>query len=141
MLTTAIVLRASLLVPDAAGHLNYKPIPNDGAAAIVSKCSGTTMPEHCASLLLVLGFRESGFNMSASHDGGKGCGAFGALCSFPHSTWAEQVDVAWRLVIKSAEACQEPLALYCSGSCTRGLKVAREYMRLAQDVCSILKRM
>jgi hypothetical protein len=133
-LTAVIVAAMSLKVPDSKGHLNYRKIPQDGADAIVAVCNATSAPTHCAAVLVTLGFRESGFDFSAKHDHGQGCGAWGVLCTYPHATWKEQVQSAWGLVVKSAVTCQEPLALYASGSCYSGLRVAREYMHIARKI-------
>lgn len=133
-LTTAIVMAMSLHVPDAKGHLNYRAIPKEGAEAIVTVCAKTSVPTHCAAVLTTLAFRESNNNPVADHDNHKGCGAFGALCTYPHATWLEQVETAWKLVLESTIACKEPLAKYASGSCGYGLSIAREYMRIARKI-------
>lgn len=133
-LTAAIVMAMSLRVPDSKGHLNYRAIPKDGAEAVVSVCTPTSAPTHCAAVLVTLGFRESGFNFAAKHDHDQGCGAWGVLCTYPHATWEEQAKSAWGLVVKSAVTCKEPLAMYASGSCGAGLWVAREYMRIARKI-------
>lgn len=133
-LTAAIVMAMSLRVPDAKGHLNYRAIPKAGAEAVVSVCGKTSAPAHCAAVLVVLGFRESNNNNEARHDHDQGCGAFGALCTYPHATWLEQVDTAWKLVLESTLACKEPLAKYASGSCGYGLSIAKEYMRIARKI-------
>lgn len=134
MLTTAIVIGMSLKVPDSKGHLNVRKMPEEEALAVATRCLKTSTPVHCASLLATLSFRESGNNDKASHDGGKGCGAFGALCTYPHATWQEQVDTAWSLVLKSTVTCEEPLALYVSGDCNRGHAIAREYLGIARRI-------
>jgi hypothetical protein len=134
MITPAIVLAMSLDVPDAKGTKNYRPMPRELAVEIVALCTRTKIAEKCGALLSVLGFRESGYNFSAVHDGGKGCGAFGLLCTFPHATWKEQVESAWSVILKSVTTCKEPLAMYASGSCERGHKVAREYMSIADAI-------
>jgi len=141
MLTVALILKASLLVPDAAGHLNRVKMPEDEAKAIVTRCTSTSAPSHCAGTLIGLSFRESGNNFAAVHDGGRGCGAFGLLCTFPHSTWQEQVDSAWSQVLKSTLVCVEPLQMYCSGSCTRGRKIAQEYMGIARKIAAEIDAM
>lgn len=136
-LTVAIVTAVSLWVPDGKGHRNYRPIPQEGAQAILNRCLKTTTPLPCATLLDTLAFRESNNNPQAEHDHNKdgtprGCGAFGALCTYPHATWQEQVDTAWTLILKSTETCTEPLALYVSGDCNRGHAIAREYLGIAR---------
>ena len=133
-LTAAIVMAMSLKVPDSKGHLNYRAIPKDGADAVVSVCAKTSAPAHCAAVLVTLSFRESNNTMTAKHDHDQGCGAWGALCTYPHETWLEQATSAWSLVLKSTLACKEPLALYASGQCGAGLWVAREYMRIARKI-------
>lgn len=135
-LTVAIALAMSLEVPDAKGHLNYRKMPADMASAVVYRCSQTKSPAHCASLVATLGFRESGYDFNARHDGNKGCGAFGVLCTYPHATWQEQVDTAWTLLVKSAATCEVPLALYVSGSCGAGHWIAKEYMRIARAIAA-----
>jgi len=113
-------------------------MPEDEGKAIVATCVKTSAPAHCAAVLVVLSFRESGNNFATVHDGGLGCGAFGLLCTFPHATWQEQVDSAWSQVLKSTLVCVEPLQMYCSGSCTRGRKIAQEYMGIARRIAPTL---
>jgi hypothetical protein len=136
MLTATLVMAMSLRVPDAKGHLNYRAIPKDGADAVVAVCGPTSAPVHCAAVLVTLAFRESGNNPEARHDHDKGCGAWGVLCTYPHATWLDQAKAAWSLVTDSAVKCPEPLAMYASGSCSRGLAVAREYMRCARTIAA-----
>ena len=126
------IVKASLLVTDAAGHHPIKPISNDGAEAIANVCAPTQAPTHCAALLVVLSFRESGYNPNASHDAGRGCGAFGVLCTRPHATWLEQTKSAWAIVVESATKCKEALALYASGSCTNAAGIAISRARLTE---------
>ena len=134
MISIAIVIAMSLEVPDAKGVRNYRPMPKDEAVEIVALCTRTKISEYCAGILATLSFRESGNLFGAVHDGGKGCGAFGLLCTFPHATWREQVESAWAIVVKSAKTCKEPLAMYASGSCDRGQKLAREYLDIAKAI-------
>lgn len=132
-ITPAFVVSLSLLVQDAAGHVNTKPMPKDGAEAIASVCNATKFPSRCAAILAVLSFRESGNNHLAVHDGGKGCGAYGVLCRYKHDTWLDQVKSAWGLVVYSATMCEEPLALYASGSCRNKAGIEISKNRIAES--------
>lgn len=133
---SAWVLSASLQVKDDAGHKSMRPIANDGAIAIDSVCTSIRgaipgAPLACASVLLILAFRESNYNALATHDGGRGCGAFGVLCTRPHATWLQQVQSAFAIVQASAAKCSEPLSLYASGSCTNKTGIAISKARMA----------
>lgn len=136
MLSEAVILSMSLGVWDSKGNHPIKAMPKDEAVAILATCNATKMPVHCAAVLTVLSFRESNNSQAASHDGGKGCGAFGVLCTYPHATWAEQVQSAWKLVLESTQLCEVALAKYASGSCNQGRALAREYMAMARKLAA-----
>jgi hypothetical protein len=135
MTLAAWTLAISSLVTDAHGW-RFSAIPADGADAIADVCARTTVPRHCAAVLVVLAARESGYRLSAIGDGGRSRGAWQTITcrGSCETSWREQAADAWRHVVASASRCAEPLAMYAAGSCSseRGKAISRERMAIAR---------
>src|SRR5262245_26397775 len=97
-----IVLMMSYRVTDAAGYHGVKDPPLPELWEIADNCAFYGEFSNCVETLLVESMRESGHKFEASHDNGRGCGAFGVLCTYAHGTWRDQVRTAWGLVLDSA---------------------------------------
>lgn len=136
------ILAASLRVSDAEGHNPQKPIAKEGAQAIEAACSkvrlvtGEDPRPMCASVYLVMAFRESGYRLDAIGDGGKARGPFQVHTSSPPKTWDEAVRQFTPILQRSATTCEEPLAMLASGSCTNkaGIQISRVRMAEARVI-------
>jgi hypothetical protein len=134
------ILAASLSVTDSAGHHPIKGIALEGAQAIADACSkvrlsnGSDPRPMCASVYLVMAFRESGYQLNAVGDHGHSFGPFQTRVA-PKS-WKEAVDQYTPILQRSAAMCTEPLALLASGSCTNkaGIEISRARMAEAKRV-------
>lgn len=140
MFDAAWVLAASLRVQDAEGHSPTKPIAKDGAEAIVGACNKVRLvtgedPRYmCASVYLVMAFKESGYRLDAVGDGGKARGPFQIHTSAEKApkTWDEAVKQFTPILQRSATTCEEPLAMLASGSCTNKAGIAISRVRMAE---------
>jgi hypothetical protein len=136
------ILSASLRVSDAESHSPTKPIAKEGAQAIEAACSKVRLvtgedPRYmCASVYLVQAFKESGYNLFAIGDGGKARGPFQVHTLSPPKTWDEAVKQFTPILQRSAQTCEEPLAMLASGSCTNkaGIRISRVRMAEARAI-------
>ena len=145
MTLAAWILLASLEVTDAAGHRPAKAIAPEGAVAIAGVCNKVRGSEPgssamCASVMIVMCFRESGYNLSAVGDGGKAKGPWQVHSSVAPKTWDEAVKQYLPILQHSAVTCVEPLAMLASGSCTNkaGIAISRARMAEARRVFSVV---
>ena len=133
----AWILAISTQVTDAHGW-HFAAIPTEGASAIAKVCSATSIPKHCAAVLVVLAARESGYHAHAVGDGGRSKGAWQTLARITPDDWDGQAAIAWRLVVESTAKCREPLAYYASGKCSaNGERISRERMSVARRLAEM----
>lgn len=137
MTLAAFVVAASALVTDAQGH-PMRAIAAEGADAIASGCIASPIFQnddgrHCASLLVVMAARESGYQLGAVGDGGKAKGPFQVHDAIAPKTWREAVDRYLEIVRRSMKACPDhPLAVLASGTCTNKAGRAISATRIAE---------
>lgn len=133
------VLLASVQVVDGGGHHPAKPIAVAGAQAIASACERRPAIESqrlCSAVYLVMAFRESGYQLGAVGDGGRAKGPFQIHQTVGPTTWSEAVAQYTPLLVRSASACTEPLAMLASGSCANkaGIAISRNRMAEARRI-------
>ncbi len=137
MTLAAFVLSASALVTDAQGHPMH-PISPEGADAIASGCIASPLfkdddGRHCASLLVTMAARESGYQLAAVGDGGLAKGPFQVHDAIAPRSWREAVDRYLLIVRRSMKACPDhPLAVLASGTCTNKAGRAISASRIAE---------